>query len=90
MAPPHFARSASALWHRTSRTTLVSPAAGSQVLELTGITALVWEVLGDPVSIPDLAADLAHVFGREASAIEPEVDALLAGLVAAGAVQQTP
>lgn len=88
MAHPRFARAEGALWHRTSARTLLSPAAGRDTIELTGVAALVWDVLGDPVSVPDLAADLAAAFGRDAGGIEPEVEGLLTGLLELGAVRR--
>lgn len=87
---PRYVRSESALWHRTSGRTLVSPGPGRDIIELTGVTALVWDVLGEPVSVPDLAADLAAVFDRDAGAVAPEVEGLLAELVAVGAARPVP
>lgn len=63
----------------------MSPAAGSEVIELTGIAALVWEVLGEPVAVDDLVDDVAAVFGQTAAAVHDDLERLLVGLVDAGA-----
>lgn len=84
-----YRRAPAALWHRTSRRVLVSPAAGAPLLELDGVAALVWEALAEPVAVDELAADLAAVFDQPLADVAPEVERMVAGLVAAGAAEPT-
>ncbi|HET7486628.1 MAG TPA: PqqD family protein [Acidimicrobiales bacterium] len=73
-----------ALWHTTSRRVLVNPPEGA-TFDLDGVAGLVWEALDEPVTIDDLAADLAAVFDRPVEEVGPEVARVVAELVAAGA-----
>lgn len=85
-APPplRFRRPPDALWHRTSRRTVVSPAPGADTVELRDIPALVWEGLDQPVSLDELVGDLAAVFDRTEDAIRDEVRELVTWMVTAG------
>lgn len=84
MTALRFQRPPDALWHRTSRRTVVSATAGADTAELRDIPALVWEALGDPVTLDDLVADLAGVFDRAEAEIHDEVRDLLSWMVANG------
>ena len=81
-----YARSEDALWHRTSRRTLVNPAGEASTFELDGIPALVWEALAEPVTLDELVDDLAAIFDQRRAVVRTEVERVLAGLEAAGAV----
>ncbi len=81
-----YARSEAALWHSTSRRTLISPA-GAETFELRGIAALVWEAIADPVTIDDLVADLAAVFDQPSDLVRETTWELLDFLVKTGVVR---
>lgn len=85
---PAYARAPAALWHRTSRRVVVRTSPAAEPLDLDGVAALVWDALSQPVTLDELADDLAAVFERPVADVRPEVERLVAGLVAAGAAAE--
>lgn len=84
-----YQRRREAVWHRTSRRTIVNVGAGVVAQELREISALVWQVIADPVSVDELVDDLAAVFDQPAPAIRGDVRDLLSWMVASGLAERT-
>lgn len=89
MTAARYRRPADAIWHHTSRRTIVNVGAGDVAKELRGVPALVWQAIADPVSADELAEDLAAVFDQSAPAIRDDVRELLAWMVEAGLAETT-
>jgi hypothetical protein len=68
----------------TTRRALVCVATDEPVQELTGVAALVWRALEQPVSARELIDDLAAVLDVDAATIESDLRALLGERVVAG------
>jgi hypothetical protein len=80
------------LWRAAGDTIVLLPDGGDGQTPLTihGSAALLWELLARPVSLAELASELAAAYGEEAEVIAADLAPALDGLLAASAVERCP
>lgn len=85
-AGPVWRRHPEVLWRRSLDAVVLLPAAANEPVTLPGTGAVVWDLLEEPATLPDLVATLHDVYGEDPATIEHDVTALLERLEALGAV----
>lgn len=90
MKSERLARSPAALTRTGGGRLLVLGATTDRVLTLEGTAHLVWELLAQPASIDELAADLAVAFGVEVDAVVSDLRPLVEHLLDAGVLAEVP
>jgi hypothetical protein len=92
--PPEtrWTRHPESLWRATGDTVVVLPGAGDDPtpLSISGSAARLWELLAQPVSLGELAAQLADAYGADAEVIAADLAPVLEDLRAAAAVERSP
>ena len=85
-------RAAGTLWRNSGDTVILLPDAreGQIPLVMSGSAVLVWELLADPVTLSELAAELAAVYEMEAPVIAADLEPILEVLHAATAIERLP
>ena len=83
----HLVRSPATLWRTGPFGTVLLAPGDAEPQALDATAALVWGALADPVTVGDLAADLAHAFDADPTAIAADLTPLLDAWVASGAVE---
>ena len=80
------------LWRQAGDTLVLLPPAGEgrTPLVVSGSAAPLWDLLADPVTLSELAAKLAAVYEVEAPVIEKDLEMVIQGLYAAGAIEYSP
>lgn len=83
-----FVRAAEVLWRRLADVILVRTVADPEIVELLGTGVLLWVALVEPVTVGELAAELAAVVGAPVDIVTRDVRGALADLVRRGLVRQ--
>lgn len=83
-----FIRAQDSLWRQFADVTLVRTVGNPEVVELWGTGALLWTVLIEPVSVNELASDLASVVDAPLDVVTRDVHNALTELVRRGLVMQ--
>jgi hypothetical protein len=83
-----FVRTEESLWRQVADVTLVRTVNQPDVVELRGTGALLWVALVEPVTVAELAADLAEAIGAPLDIVSRDVQVALADLVHRGVVTQ--
>jgi hypothetical protein len=89
MAPapgPVWRRCPEVLWRRSLDAVVLLPPDADDPVALPGTGAAVWDLLAEPVTLPDLVATLTDAYGGDPATIEHDVVALLDRLETLGAV----
>lgn len=76
------------LWRRLGDELVVLPPGGAECLAVSGVSALLWELLVDPVTADDLAERLAAEMGAEGRSMRPPVETGLRVLADAGLLRR--
>jgi len=84
-----YSRRSDVLWRRSLDAVVLLPAGADEPVTLPGTGAAVWDLLAEPVTLPDLVGTLTQVYGGDAATIERDVTGLLARLDALGAVESS-
>jgi hypothetical protein len=79
-----------AAWRRSLRSVVVLPPGAEEPLTVTGSGREVWDLLARPCRTDDLVQALSERFPADPATIRGDVEALVAQLVAAGAVEELP
>jgi hypothetical protein len=79
------------LWRAAGDTVVVLPGAGEvrTPLCISGSAAQMWKRLAEPVSVAELAAELAEEYEADAAEIAADLAPVLDDLLAAGAVERS-
>ena len=85
-------RAAGTLWRNAGDTVVLLPEGGHDQAHLvvSGSAALLWDLLADPVTLSELAAELAVIYEADTPRIEADLVPILEGLLAAGAIEHSP
>jgi hypothetical protein len=74
------------VWRRCLDRTLIQPPGHDEPLVLNATGRLVWELLDEPLTEPELVATLADVFDRDTTEVAVEVTGFLSELREVGGV----
>jgi hypothetical protein len=92
--PPEcqWVRAAGTLWRNAGESLILLPVAGEgqTTLVVSGSAAVMWELLSEPVTLTELAVELAAIYQVEGPLIEVDLAPVLEGLYAAAAVDRSP
>lgn len=83
-----FVRAPASLWRELTGVTLVRTVDDPEVIELWGTGALLWEALKEPVTLDELAWDLAAVVGAPPDVVARDVHDALTDLLNRGVVER--
>lgn len=85
-------RAAGTLWRNAGDTVVLLPEGGDDQTHfvVSGSAALLWDLLADPVTLAELAAELAVIYEVETPRIEADLAPVLEGLLAARAIEHSP
>jgi len=85
-------RATGTLWRKAGETVILLPEAaeGLSTVVVSGSAAAMWELLSQPVTLPELAAKLAAIYKVEAPVIEIDLAPVLAELHAMTAIDRWP
>ena len=83
-----FVRAPEVLWRQLADAVLIRTVANPDVVELFGTGVLLWAALVEPVTVADLATELAAVVGAPLDVVAPDVRTALADLAGRGLVTQ--
>lgn len=81
-------RSPEALWRQAGRVVLVRTVSDPEVVELFDTAVLLWLALVEPITVSELAVELAAVVGVPVEDVAPDVRAAAADLLRRGLVAQ--
>lgn len=79
-------RSSATLWRAGPFGQVLLAPGDAEPHALTGTAALLWDALGEPVTVDDLATDLAAAFGTDPGTVAADIAPLLTAWRASGAV----
>lgn len=80
-------RRPSVLWLYSLRGVLVCSPDGDDVQLLSAPGDVLWELLGEPLTLSRLSAELAVLFGTEVDQVRSDVDVTVARLEAIGVIE---
>ena len=84
-------RTPTTLWRVAgARLALLSDGEEASPLVVSGSSVLLWELLETPISLEDLAAELADAYGVDPRVVAADLEPVLERLGAAGAVHMVP
>src|SRR3954466_6259542 len=83
-----FVRNPEVLWRQVTDVILVRTVTNREIVELFGTGVLLWAALVEPVTVGDLATELAAVVDAPLDVVAPDVRAAVADLVDRGLVTQ--
>ena len=83
-------RAAGTLWRKAGESVILLPEGreGQTTLVVSGSAAVLWELLSEPVTLPELAAELAAIYEVEPPVIEVDLAPVLEELHAAAAIDR--
>jgi hypothetical protein len=79
-------RAETTLWRRTLDGVVVLPDDAPAPLVLRGPAARIWELLVQPLTLPELLDAIAAIYAVEGDAVADEIDWAVSRLAAAGAL----
>jgi Coenzyme PQQ synthesis protein D (PqqD) len=83
-------RRADVLWRRSLDGVLLLPSGAEEPLTLAGTGPEMWELLAEPISMPDLTRELATRYETDAATVEADLAPVLDHLVAIQAIERVP
>lgn len=86
---PQYSRASQLVWRHTSGGVLVLPVPAGEVVALSGTGEDVWELLGEPHSVPALAQRLAGRYGARQATVMAELLPVLDDLSGRGVLVRT-
>jgi hypothetical protein len=80
-------RAPTTLWRTAQDTLVLLPREAGTPLVVSGSAAVLWELLGAPITLAELASELAKSYGAEASVIATDVAPVLEHLQSVSAIE---
>jgi hypothetical protein len=77
------------LWRRSLDAVILLPVGADEPVTLPGTGAIVWDLLEEPATLPELVATLAEAYEEDPAVVEHDVVALLTELENLAAVTHT-
>jgi hypothetical protein len=87
---PRVQRREDVLWRRSLDAVILLPAGATEPVTLAGSGPAVWELLTAPVSVSELARELAARYAADPATVEADVVALLDRLRTLGVIESAP
>lgn len=86
--PVYYGRTSGTVWRHAHGSVLVLPAAGADVVVLSGTAEDLWQVLREPLTVEAAARSLADAYDESPMEVTKDISLLLDDLVARGVVDR--
>jgi Coenzyme PQQ synthesis protein D (PqqD) len=90
MSGARLRRRSDVLWRRSLDAVLVLPSGTAEPLTLAGTGPEVWELLAGPISMPELARELATAYNTDAATVEADLTPVVERLLEIQAIERVP
>jgi hypothetical protein len=87
-APETIGRARAALWRSGDFGVVVLPEQTDDPVTLAGSGALLWELLAQPRTLPDVAEELAGLYGAPVDVVASDLEPVVERLVSIGALER--